>query len=147
MPGIYSVLNDGNLVVEYWAGQVSSDEIIEHEIEHTSDPSIKNQSVCLVDGRNAAFDLTREQIQQMADFSNMAPYGQRHTKVAIVCSDSTAYRQSQLYELSMCKQGVSLITFTNMAVACAWLNVDLTLVECAVDQLKNNLLDQKVPAA
>ena len=41
MPSNYAVLNGGNVVVEFWTGPVTQEELLAHERRHLSDPLIK----------------------------------------------------------------------------------------------------------
>ncbi len=147
MPGEYEVIHDGQLVVEFWAGAITGEEILEHEKIHLSDQSIKKNAKCLVDMRNITSELSMKDIQEVAELNIACPDGPKHHKIAIVCTDSRVYRQSQMYELSLFKHDVSIITFTSLSVACAWLKVDVIDVEVTVDQLKNNLEEQHFRAA
>ncbi|MAX24426.1 MAG: hypothetical protein CMJ19_07965 [Phycisphaeraceae bacterium] len=147
MPGDYEVIHDGQLVVEYWAGAVTCDEILEHEKIHLADTSIMKHARCLVDMRNITSELSIKDIQEVVDMNMACLDAPKHLKIAIVCTDSRVYRQSQIFELSLFKHGVSIITFTSLSVACAWLDVDVVQVESTIDQLKNKVEEQHFHAA
>jgi hypothetical protein len=144
MPGDYAVINDGRLVVEYWSEPLAIRDILEHEALHLADDTIKENALCIVDMRNIVSNLTIEEIHRIAQMNLTSPNGLKHYKIAIVCTESDIYRQSQIYELSLCEQGVSIITFTSLPVACAWLDIDLHDVEFTVSQLKNRIENLQV---
>ena len=49
MPNNYAVLNSGSVVVEFWTGPVTHDELLAHERRHLSDPLIKAGASVLVE--------------------------------------------------------------------------------------------------
>lgn len=135
MNGDYKILNNGQLVVEYWEGNVAFDEFIEHEKNHAADLSITVGSSCLVDMRKISTDISIHQISTVATISVNGPRGPLHRKIAMVCAENHTFTKSQMYELNICKHGVNIITFTSLPVACAWLNADQLSVSNALDEL------------
>jgi hypothetical protein len=139
MPGDYMLLNDGQLAIEYWEGNISYDMFMKNEHAISSDPNIKQGSLYLVDLRKAIADVTMEQVREIADVTFHSEYGIRYKKAALVCTENVTFSKSQMYELSVSRQGLSIITFTSLSIACQWLNVDLDQVETAIGKLQHQI--------
>ncbi len=140
MPGDYMLLNQGQIAVEYWEGQITYDMLMANEQAISSDPDIQKGSIYLVDMRKATTDVTMEQVREIADVTIHGEYGIRYSKAAIVCTENLTFTQSQMYELSVCQHGLSIITFTSLPIACRWLNVDIDMIEHAIEKLQHHLL-------
>jgi len=67
MPNNYAVLNEGSVVVEFWTGPVTHEELLAHERRHLSDPLIQAGASVLVDAERAQFGTTVEEIKEIAD--------------------------------------------------------------------------------
>ncbi|MFG0248588.1 MAG: hypothetical protein ACF8OB_06855 [Phycisphaeraceae bacterium JB051] len=139
MPGDYLLLNRGQIAVEYWEGQITYDMFVANEHAISNDPDIKQGSIYLVDMRKATTDVTMEQVRQIAEITIHGEYGIRYNKAAIVCTENQTFTQSQMYELSVCQHGLSIITFTSLPIACRWLDVDVDLIEDAIGKLQRQL--------
>ena len=58
----YDVIEDGRVVLQYWSGAVSRDDLVVHEQQHLTDPRIKSHASVLVDAREAYFGVTQEEV-------------------------------------------------------------------------------------
>ena len=67
MPVEYVVLNQGALVLEFWTGTISHDEVLAHERRHLSDSSIAPGASVLVDAIRASFETTLEAVHEVTD--------------------------------------------------------------------------------
>ena len=67
MPVTYDVIEDGTVVLEYWRGAVTRDDIMAHEHRHLMDARISPGASVLVDAREAHFGITHEEVRDIVD--------------------------------------------------------------------------------
>lgn len=67
MPVNYVVLNRGGLVLESWTGPISHQELIAHETQHLSDPSVNPGASVLADATQATFETAPELVHELSD--------------------------------------------------------------------------------
>lgn len=67
MAVIYDVIEDGKVVLQYWHGKVTRDDIVAHEHQYLADPRIKPGASVLVDAREAHCGITAENVRGTVD--------------------------------------------------------------------------------
>ena len=132
MPINYVVLNRGNLVLESWTGPISHQQLIAHEKQHLSDPSVNPGASVLADATQASFDTTPEMVHELSDLYQRTCNKLKVGKCALLVSSDT-YERATLYAKESQGHGVSVIIFSSIEVACIWLGIDPAL---AREQLK-----------
>jgi hypothetical protein len=125
MPVEYVVLNQGALVLEYWTGTISHDEVLAHERRHLSDSSIARGASVLVDATSASFETTSEAVHEVTDLYRRSGEKLRVGKSSVLVNES-AYDRARLYERQATDLGVRVILFNSLEVACVWLGIDAT---------------------
>jgi hypothetical protein len=124
MPSIYAVIDDGRIVVEFWTGEVTHDELLAHERRHLSDPLIKAGASVLVDAERAQFGTTTDEIKDV-----VALYGQivgrlKVGRMALLVNKET-YQRALIFLKEVEGYGVKVIVFSTLDVACTWLGLDV----------------------
>ena len=128
MPHSYVVLNHGHVVVEFWIGQVTHDELLVHEQRHLSDPSIKADAAVLVDAERAQVGTTTDEIKD-----DVALYGRtvgrlKVGRMALLVNKET-YQRALVFLKEVEGYGVKVIVFSTLDVACTWLGLDVGVVQ------------------
>lgn len=132
VPNIYAVVNDGRVVVEFWTGQVTHDELMAHEQRHLRDPFIQAGASVLVDAERAQFGTTTEEIKELAALYGRAAGSLKVGRIALLVSKET-YQRALVLLKEVEGYGVKVIVFSTLGVACTWLGLD---VEMARRQLQ-----------
>jgi hypothetical protein len=132
MPNNYAVLNGGSVVVEFWTGQVTHEELLAHERRHLSDPLIKAGASVLVDAERAQFGTTVEEVKEIADLYGQVVGRLKVGRMALLVNKET-YERAQVFLKEAEGYGVKVIVFNSIDIACTWLGLD---VGVARSQLK-----------
>jgi len=127
MPNNYTVLNGGNVVVEFWTGQVSHDELLAHERRHLSDPLIKGGAAVLVDAERAQFGSTTDEIKDIVGLYGQVVGRLKVGRMALLVNKET-YQRSLVFLKEVEGYGVKVIVFSTLDVACTWLGLDVEVV-------------------
>ncbi len=136
-PVTYEVMENGKLVLEYWQGDISRDELILHSQQHLTDSRVIPGASALADARGAQFSVNPEDVPEIVDRLYAAYAGRlRIGKCAVLVSDQ-AYGLARTYERVAGKYGINVIVFTSLDVACRWLGVDMEVVEKFVNRARS----------
>jgi hypothetical protein len=131
----------GNLSLN--RGVVTFEQFLGHFEHILADDSIRPGYHTLLDLRNAnPSEITHDQILMLAKHFAAVDHEKGCIKKALISCEAKSFEQSQIYESGMCASGVRTITFTSLTVACAWLNVDLDVVENAIAKLHHQFLQR-----
>ncbi len=136
MPITYDVIADGRVVLQYWHGRVTRDDIVVHERRQLSDPRIAPGASVLVDARAAHCGITAEEVRDLVDGLYAAYAPPLKIKKCALLINTPAYPMAQAYEKSGSKYGISVIAFTFLDGACAWLGLDATMVTSHLERIK-----------
>jgi hypothetical protein len=142
MPVEYVVLNQGTLVLEWWTGTISHEEVLAHERRHLSDSSIARGASVLANAISASFETTPEQVHEVVDLYRRFAGTLRVGKVAVLAEES-AYGRAQLYASQATGLGLRVILFNSIDVACRWLGADISMVHKELDKLRAGLASAK----
>lgn len=135
MPNNYAVLNGGNLVVEFWTGQVTQEELIAHERRHLSDLLIKAGASVLVDAERAQFGTTVEEIKEITDLYRQTIGRLKVGKMALLVNKET-YERALVFLKEAEGYGVKVIVFNSIDIACTWLGLDVNVVRSQLKVLQ-----------
>ncbi len=67
MPLTSDVIEHGKVVLQYWSGQVTGDEVVAHEQHHLADPRIEPGASVLIDAREAHCEIRVEDIRAIVN--------------------------------------------------------------------------------
>lgn len=135
MPNTYAVINDGSMVVEFWTGQVTHDELLAHERRHLSDPLIKAGASVLVDAQRAHFDTTEEEIADIAVLYSRVVGKLKVTRMALLVNNET-YERALVFMKEVEGYGVKVIIFNSLDIACTWLGLDVNVARKQLQALQ-----------
>lgn len=135
MPNNYAVLNNGSVVVEFWTGQVTQEEVLAHERLHLSDPLVNAGASVLVDAESAHFGTTAEQVKDIT-----ALYGQvigklKVSRMALLVNKET-YERALIFMKEVEGYGVKVIVFNSLDIACTWLGLDVNVARNQLQALQ-----------
>ncbi len=136
MPVTYDVIEQGEVVLQYWSGTVSRDDLVAHENHHLADPRIMLGASVLVDARAALFGMTQEEVRDIIDSLYAAVPPPLNIKKCALLVNFETYPLAQAYEKGMEKYGISAIAFSFLNGACAWLGLDAERVTPQLEKLK-----------
>jgi len=135
MPNYYAVLNNGSVVVEFWTGQVSQEELLAHERLHLSDPLIKAGATVLVDAERAHFGTTVEEIKEVSDLYGRVTGNLKVSRMALLVNKET-YERALVFLKQVEGYGVRVIVFNSLDIACIWLGLDVNVVRTQLQVLR-----------
>ena len=135
MPNNYAVLNEGSVVVEFWTGQVTHDELLAHERRHLSDPSIKVGASVLIDAERAQFGTTVEEVKEVADLYGQVIGRLKVGRMALLVNKET-YERALVFLKEVEGYGVKVIVFNSLDIACTWLGLDVNVARNQLQILK-----------
>ena len=119
----YAVLNEGSVVVEFWTGQVTHDELLAHERRHLGDPSVKPGAAVLVDAERAHFGTTVDEVKELADLYGLVIGRLKVGRMALLVNKET-YERALIFLKEVEGYGVKVIVFNSLDIACTWLGLD-----------------------
>ena len=124
MPVKCLTTDDGHLVIERWVGAISGAELAAHSQRLSEDPKTVREAKVLVDARLAEFpetdfDLARE----LAKLDGTTDRKARHAMCAAIFRGGDFDRAKE-WETRARDQGLNVIVFSTLEVACTWLGID-----------------------
>ncbi|HMS86714.1 MAG TPA: hypothetical protein PKD12_24180 [Nitrospira sp.] len=132
----YDVVDDGRVVLQYWSGQVTRDEVVAHEHQHLTDPRITPRASVIVDARQAQFGIAEHEVRDIIDgLYALYPHPLKIKKCALLVNDVT-YPLAQAYEASGGKYGLNIVAFHSLDIACTWLGLDAKMVSSHLERLR-----------
>jgi hypothetical protein len=135
MPNHYSVLNDSNLVMEFWMGHVTQQEILAHERRHLNDPLIQPGASVLVDAMQASFESTVDEVKKIAGLYSRVAGRLKVGRVAILVNRD-AYERALVFLKEVQGYGVNVIVFSSLDIACTWLGIDAAIARAELRLLR-----------
>jgi hypothetical protein len=126
MPNNYAVLNSGSVVVEFWTGPVTHEELLAHERRHLSDPSVKPGAAVLVDAERAHFGTTIDEVKELANLYGQVIGRLKVGRMALLVNRET-YERALVFLKEAEGYGVKVIVFNSLDIACTWLGLDVNV--------------------
>lgn len=135
MPHNYVVVNSGSVVVEFWTGQVTHNQLLAHERLHLSDPSVKPGAAVLVDAERAHFGTTIDEVKELADLYGQVIGRLKVGRMALLVNKETYERALVLLKEAE-GYGVKVIVFNSLDIACTWLGLDVNVARTHLQALQ-----------
>ncbi|THJ23677.1 MAG: hypothetical protein CAF44_001695 [Nitrospira sp. CG24D] len=135
MPNNYAVLNSGSVVVEFWTGPVTHEELLAHERRHLSDPSVKPGAAVLVDAERAHFGTTIDEVKELADLYGQVIGRLKVGRIALLVNRET-YERALVFLKEVEGYGVKVIVFNSLDIACTWLGLDVNVARTQLQTLQ-----------
>ncbi len=136
MPNNYAVSNDGSVVVEFWTGQVTQEEVLAHERLHLSDPAVKAGASVLIDAERAQFGTTVEEIKDIVDLYGQVIGKLKVSRMALLVNKET-YERALVFLKDVEGYGVKVIVFSSLDIACTWLGLDVNVARTQLQILQS----------
>ncbi|NVK38315.1 MAG: hypothetical protein HWE18_10345 [Gammaproteobacteria bacterium] len=134
MASEYGVFNQGSVVLEYWLGEVTLDEMLQHELIQNQDALIHNQSIVVVDCRDAVFQLTPDCIEQFSQVILNRPRDIFHKVALIIHPDS--WELATDYSQRLWQSNKEVMAFHSLDAASVWLDLDSKNLQKRLTSLK-----------
>lgn len=122
MANEYGVFNQGAVVLEFWSGVITLDELLAHELEQSQDLTIKDAAIVVADCRDAHFKLDKFDILSISQ-STLARDGYHKKKIAIIINADT-WDIANDYSEQFWGTGNEVFCFHSIEAASAWLGLD-----------------------
>ena len=135
MPNSYAVLNEGSVVVEFWTGLVTHEELLAHERRHLSDPSVKAGASVLIDAERAHFGTTIDEVKEIADLYGQVIGKLKVSRMAFLVNKET-YDRALVFMKEVEGYGVKVIVFNSPDIACTWLGLDVDVARKQLQDLQ-----------
>ncbi len=133
---LYEVIENGQVVIEYWSGRVDRHDVEIHSKEHLSDARIVPGASALVEARKAQFGVALEDVSNVVDSLYTNYVGRLKVGKCAVLVNSNTYDLARAYERSASKYGINVIVFHDLDIACKWLGVRVETVLKSLDRMK-----------
>ena len=135
MPIKYKVLNNGNLVIIEWRGDISFDEIIEHNKTMLQDTTIVPGATALTDTTKAtAVDLEISRIGELVEIHRRPDNPTSIDRYAVLISTENLEFANAVAKEGE-KIGVNIVVFSSIDVAAVWVGVDPSVIIQALTEL------------
>jgi hypothetical protein len=139
MANEYGVFNQGTVVLEYWCGAVTLEELLEHESEQSEDAIIQSASMVIADCRDAFFQLDQTGVATISQ-STLSREGYSQKKVALIINPDT-WDIANDYSEQFWGTSNDVLCFHGIEAASAWLDLDSTNLKKRFMKLKQVCLD------
>ncbi|MFT6153385.1 MAG: putative methyltransferase [Bermanella sp.] len=136
MANTYAVYSSGQVVLEYWCGDIYFDELMKHQLKQKSDARITSQSSEIVDFRDVNTCLTDMEIVK---FSETLANNNLIKKIALI-THIKDWEQATLFSKKAWYLDVEVIIFHTVEAACAWVGFDSKNIDKKLNQLKLGLI-------
>lgn len=137
---LYEVIENGQMVIEYWSGKVDRHDVAIHSKEHLSDTRIVPGASALVEARDARFGIALEDVADLVDSLYADYVGRLKIRKCAVLVDSITHDLARAYERTAGKYGINVIVFNDLDIACKWLGVGVDTVSKLLDRMKASRL-------
>lgn len=135
MANTYAVYNSGNILIEYWCGDVFFSEISELLSKQDHDSRIQSHTCEIVDFRDANLILTNEEI---TNITSRLKGGHKSKKIALIINNPS-WDVACSYSRFAWSEGIELLAFLSLDAACAWIEFDTQHIQTKLSQLKAGL--------
>lgn len=125
----YKIMKAERIVFEIFVGQITKDELLEHDGDLFRDPDLPSAPSVLVDISGASFDPAigeggfGELLQLYAEHRDKT----HGAKVAVVAPKN--FQKAKLYERRTASLSMNVIVFNQIDHACIWLGVETRKVQ------------------
>jgi hypothetical protein len=141
MANTYAVYSSGQIVLEYWCGDIYFDELMAHQLKQQSDTRITPQSSEIVDFRDVNTYLSDSDVVK---FSETLAKSNLTKKIALITRIKD-WEQATLFSKKAWFLDVEVIVFHTVEAACAWVDFDSKHIEKKLNQLKLGLTAETEP--
>jgi hypothetical protein len=142
MANEYGVFNQGTIVLEYWAGNVNLQELLEHERQQSQDVTIEHATMVIADCREAIFSLDQFDISAICE-STLSRASYREKQVALIINPQTWDLASD-YSAHFWGSSNNVLCFHSLEAACAWLELDGNNLQKRLMQVKQACMSQQI---
>ena len=136
MANTYAVYNSGEIMLEYWCGDIYYDELLNHQIKQHNDERAQLALSELIDFRDAKIHLSDSDVIEVSEKMIRT---QPLKKVAMLINKED-WDKASLYSRQAWNLDVDVIAFHTLEAACAWIQFDSNSIEKKLKQLKLGLL-------
>jgi hypothetical protein len=135
--------SEQNLIISVWNGIVTFDSWRSQVEQLVDNPKFSTHNKYLVDIRYGSADpsIGKEQIQQMAGLIGSKSKKIFNMKMAVV--GTKEFEKSLLFRSFMNPETAAVIVFTNMRIACTWLEIDQVKTEKKIKELREKIRNNK----
>lgn len=134
----YDVIEQGTVVLQYWTGKVTRDDVVAHEHQHLRDLRITPGASVLVDARTAYWGTMADNMRAIVDSLYATyPHPLNIQKCALLVNPQT-YPLARACEKNADKYGMSIMVFTFLNGACAWLALDPAMIKPHLERIKKS---------
>lgn len=138
MASEFGVFNQGSVILEYWYGNITLEEMLQHEVVQSQDTLIHNQSILVADCRDAVFELSENDLEQLSQAVLERTRDVPH-KVALIINPDTWDLASD-YSQRMWPFNKEVMAFHSLDSASIWLDLDSKNLQKRLLSLKASCL-------
>jgi hypothetical protein len=133
MPVKYFTAHDGQLVVERWVGAISGAELVSHGKHQYEDRAISPGAKVFVDARLAEFPETGFDLARELCELNGAADRKARTSMCAAIFRGDDFDRAKEWEARARANGLNVIVFSSLEVACTWLGTDPVETQTLLD--------------
>ncbi|MBX3305443.1 MAG: hypothetical protein KF751_05245 [Nitrospira sp.] len=132
----YDVIREGMVILQYWTGKVTRDDIVAYRYGCLTDPRIKRGASILIDARESLFGVSPEKMRAIVDLLYESSFLITHIKNYAPLVNPLTYRLARVQEAIGHLDANSIATFTVLDAACLWLGLDGTMVTSQLELIR-----------
>lgn len=133
----YGVIQNGSIVLQYWTGSVTRDDIIVQQHDCLSDPRIKPNTSVLIDATETLFGLTPEKMRDIVNVLFSTALHSPTIKNFVLLVNPLTYRLAHVQEATAHLYGTPVRAFTSLHEACACLELDTKMVTSQLERIRH----------
>ena len=139
----YRYLDDADVVVTVWDGQVTPTEWGDAIARQVASPAWLRGKRRITDARTAdPSSITPDDVDEASVHYDRDDVNKVDARLAIVANEG--WTVAQRVETAMRKLGVTTVVFNDVHTACAWRGVDASRVSVATSELRSELRKAKL---
>ena len=135
MPNEYGIYDHGRVVLEYWSGDLSFKDLVEHQQDQDRDQQIVNRHITIVDFRDCESDLTELEVRAFADVFQDRRYHGPHHRMALLLKNED-WELGNIYSTQAWGKQITVLAFQSLEAACTWLALDAGNIQTKLNELK-----------
>lgn len=132
----YDVIREGIVILHYWTGKVTRDDIVAYRYGWLTDPRIKRGASILIDARESLFGVSPEKMRAIVDLLYESSFPITHIKNYALLVNPLTYRLARVQQAIGHLDANSIATFTVFDAACVWLGLDSTMVTTQLELIR-----------
>lgn len=120
----YAIIEEINLIVQHYQGEMTLNDAKDLKLKVVSDPAFKADSTFIIDCRLADIKLTHEEIDNLCKFISSQTKLSSGNRLAIITDNPNQVFKSTLFSINPNVKHIAYQVFSTITGAVNWLNIN-----------------------